>query len=326
MIRNVSLRHLRSFVELAEAGSFTAASARLFVTQSSLTVTIQQLESAVGLKLVDRTTRRVVLTDEALRFKEKAEKILRDFDTTITDLQAYASGQVGHIRIAAAASFIYYFLMSAINEFRKTYPNITVTLMDAGAERVERLVSEGEVDFAIASRHKHNEELDYVPLLKDQYGIVCQPDFHLAKSSKPMRWTDLPMEGFVAFTPDTGIGAFLRDNVGDLPVFQRRNDEISSTTSLYAVLRRNGGYSILPALAVNLAGFTDFHYRPLERPVLEREVCLITRRLRTLAPSARRLLEVLLAAIDQQTLPKGVSKPSFKRAAKSGSRREKESK
>lgn len=319
--RNVSLRHLRAFAELADTGSFTTASAHLFVTQSSLTATIQQLESAVGLKLFDRTTRRVVMTEEASRFQSTARKILREFDTAISDLQAYGQGKVGHIRIAAAASFIYHFLMAAITEFRKTFPDITVTLMDAGAERVEQLVADGEVDFAIASQHKHNDELEYVPLLADRYGVVCHPDSPLAGSTKPMRWSELASEGFVAFTPDTGIGSFLRQQVGGLPVFKGRHDEISSTTSLFAYLHGGSGFSIVPALAATFAGFADFHFRPLERPVLSREICLMTRRLRSLTPSSHRLLEVLLAAIDQGTLPNGVTKAAPKRSTTARARR-----
>jgi DNA-binding transcriptional LysR family regulator len=308
MNRHVSLRHLRAFTALAEAGSFTVASAHLFVTQSSLTATIQQLESSVGVKLFDRTTRRVVMTEEAVRFKVEADKILREFDSAISDLEAYGQGQVGHIRIAAAASFIYHFMMAAITEFRTTYPGITVSLRDAGAAQVEQLVVDGDVDFAISSHHKRNDDLEYVPLLADRYGVVCRPDFHLAASDKPMRWADLPAEGFVTFTSDTGIGSFLRENAGDLAVFKGRHDEASSTTSLYAILDQGNAFSILPALAANLVGFTEFHFRPLERPVLHRETCLITRRLRSLTPSSQRLLEVLLAAIDRQALPVGVTK------------------
>jgi DNA-binding transcriptional LysR family regulator len=315
MNRIVSLRHLRAFTELADAGSFTTAAARLFVTQSSLTATIQQLESAVGLKLFDRTTRRVVMTAEASRFRPTAEKILREFETAIADLQAYAQSQVGHIRIAAAASFIYHFMMPAIGQFRLTYPGITITLRDAGAEQVEQLVVDGEVDFAVASRHKQNDDLDYVPLLVDRYGLVCHPDSPLAKSEAPLRWESLPAEGFVAFTPDTGIGTYLREKVGDLPLFKNPHDQISSTTSLYAVLSKGASYSVVPALAAKLSGFAEFHYRPLERPTLDREICLITRRLRSLTPSSQRLLEVLLAAIDREPLPLGVSRAAARKAS-----------
>jgi len=307
MNRNISLRHLRSFVEVANAGSFTTAAARLFVTQSALTATIQQFEESVGLKLFDRNTRRVVMTQEAVRFKAEADRILRDFDSAISDLQSFADSQKGHIRIAAAASVIYQFLVTAVGKFRQQYPGVTFTLRDAGAEQVEQMVMDGELDFAITSRHKGIDELSYVPLLEDRYGVVCRADHPLAKRAGPLRWADLAPEDFVAFTADTGIGTFLHENAGHWPVFGGEHDEISSTTSLFAVLNEGGRFSIIPALAAKAAGFTDLAYRELAAPVLSREICLITRRLRSLSPSSQRMLDVILDTIRAQTLPDGVS-------------------
>jgi DNA-binding transcriptional LysR family regulator len=308
MSRNVSLRHLRSFVEVANAGSFTAASSRLFVTQSSLTATIQQFEDAVGLKLFDRTTRRVLLTQEAARFKGEAERILRDFDNAVSDLKAHALGQKGHVRVVAAASVIYQFLVPAVEKFRQAYPDVTVSIRDGAAAQVERMVVEGEVDFAVASRHRGPEDqLDYVPLLRDRYGVVCRPGLPLARGRKPLRWADLPAAGYVGFTDDTGIGAFLREHAGTFPALLGPHDEISSTTSLYAVLNAWDRYSILPALAAGAAGFANLRFRELSEPVLAREICLITRRLRTMSPGSKRMLDALLATIDAQKLPAGVS-------------------
>ena len=91
---------------VAETGSFTMAASRLFMTQSALTATIQQFEEAVGLKMFDRTTRRVAMTDHAERFIAEARKVVHSFDGAIGDLTALAQGERGHIRIGAAASVI----------------------------------------------------------------------------------------------------------------------------------------------------------------------------------------------------------------------------
>lgn len=306
MNRTITLRHLRCFAEVAESGSFTTAATRLFVTQSALTATIQQFEEAVGLKLFDRNTRRVAMTPEAVRFKAEADKILREFDAAISDLEAIAQSQKGHVRIAAAASAIYQFLVQSIVAFRAQYPAVSFTLRDAGAQQVEQLVVDGELDFAIASRYKGFDELDYVPLLSDTFGIVCRRDHPLARESGPLKWSELPAEGFVAFTQDTGIGTILRTQGPAWPGFENCQFEISSSTSLLAVLTEGGGFSIVPALAGKVAGFETLAFRELEGPVLTREVCLITRRLRSLSPTAQRLLRVLLQTIHAQRLPEGV--------------------
>lgn len=301
------MRHLRCFVAVADAGSFTVASSRMFLTQSSLTATIQQFEEAVGLKLFDRTTRRVVLTGEGVRFRSEAEKILKEFDAAISDLKALAQSQQGHIRIAAAASVIYRFLTQAIPVFRQSYANVTISLRDAGSAQVEQMLLNGELDFAITSRHKGYADLDYTPLLEDNYGVMCQPSFHLAQHAGPLRWSDLPPEGYVAFSSDTGIGAFLANNAGFTPAFGGPRDEVSSTTSLYPLLSLGDRYSIVPALAARPAEYPDLAFRELTEPVLTRTICLITRRLRSLSPSSRRILEILMETFASAELPPGVT-------------------
>src|SRR3546814_20339468 len=103
MNRNISLRHFRAFVAVANTGSFTLAAAELFLTQSALTATIQQFEDAIGFKLFDRSTRRVALTSVAAGFKEQAEGILTQFEGAGTDLESLAHGQRGTYSISAAA-------------------------------------------------------------------------------------------------------------------------------------------------------------------------------------------------------------------------------
>jgi DNA-binding transcriptional LysR family regulator len=280
----------------------------MFLTQSSLTATIQQFEESVGLKLFDRTTRRVVLTEEGMRFKDQADKILKEFDSAIRDLQALAQSQQGHIKIAAAASVIYQFLVRAIPVFRAAYPNVTISLRDAGAEQVERMVLDGDVDFAVTSKHKGYDDLDYTPLLEDRYGVVCLPEYaqrHLPAA--PLRWSDLPPQDYVALSADTGIGTFLAANPCTAPLFSVQHDEVSSTTSLYPVLSLGNRYSILPALAAKGGEIPALTFHELSEPVLSREICLITRRLRSLSPSARRILDILLATLEQHELPPGVS-------------------
>ncbi len=307
MRHKVSLKHLRCFLAVAEAGSFTVASSRLFLTQSALTATIQQFEEVIGLRMFDRTTRRVVMTEAAERFKPEAEKVVNTFDSAIGDLMALAQGERGHIRIGAAASAIYQFLVHAIPKFRESYPNVTISLRDPAAQQVERLVVEGEVDFAIDSKHQGYAGLDYTPLVADRYGVVCHRDSPLAQDDRPLRWADLMPNQYVAFSADTGIGQFLRSHAGHWPVLGGMHDEVASTTSLFAVLSMGNRYSVLPAMALKGRDFPELVFRELHDPPLSREICLITRRLRSLSPSAQRLLDILLADIRVQALPPGVS-------------------
>jgi DNA-binding transcriptional LysR family regulator len=259
VLRKISLRHLRAFLAVAECGSFTVAASRLFQTQSSLTATIQQFEGAVGLKLFDRTTRQVDLTPEARQFRVAAEQIVRDFDGAISDLTAIAKGQKGHVRIAAAPSMVVHILTPALAAFRRSYPDITISVQDAGSAKIERVVRDGEVDFGLASRLMNYPELDYTPILRDPFGVIMPHDHVLAAADDPISWADLRPHEYVGLTNDTGIGAFL-ENYPQLQLGKSASphDHASSTTSLYAMLLIGNKVSIIPALAAQASPMNEF--------------------------------------------------------------------
>jgi len=302
------MRHLRCFLAVAETGSFTAAASRLFQTQSSLTATIQQFEEVVGLKLFERTTRRVDLTVDAVRFKVVAERVVRDFDNALNDLQAIAKSQKGSIRIAAAPSMVVHILSPALATFRKAYPEITISIQDAGSAKIERAVLDGEVDFGLTSRLKNYPELDYQPLLHDPFGVVIPLDHPLARLEGPMRWVDLTPYEYIGLTNDTGIGALLEASP-ELALGKKTNpvDYASSTTSLYAMLSLGGKISVLPALAAKAGPMQEFKFRELSEPMITREICLITRQLRSFSPNTQRILEVLMDTIGKLGYDLGVA-------------------
>ncbi|OZI36971.1 LysR family transcriptional regulator [Bordetella genomosp. 10] len=303
MSNHVSLRHLRCFVAVARSGSFTAAAARLYMTQSSLTHVIQQFEEAVGVKLFDRSTRRVSMTEEAERYLAEAEQMVKRFDASIADLKAFASVQRGHLHIAAAASMIDYYLYKVIELFREQFPQITVSIRDAGAQQVEQLVAEGAIDFAVASRHRGLEDLLYTPLLADRYGVLVAAGDPLARSSAPLAWSELGPERYIGFSADTGIDSFLRKHARGFRQREGHRNEASSTTSLFSLLKSAGNYSVVPALTVQHGYAHKLHFRPLKSPQLMREICLISRRLRSLSPGAEAFLALLRQVLRDTPVP-----------------------
>lgn len=306
MNRNMSLRHFRAFVAVANTGSFTNAAKQLFLTQSALTATIQQFEDAIGFKLFDRSTRRVVMTTEAQSFKPRAEHILRQFDSAVADLESLAQGRRGHVRIAAAASVTHYFLGKAVAALRADYPDITVSLHDVASEQVEHMVEQGEVDFAFASPHKPREDLIYQPLFEDQFGLVCRHDHRYAEGPRALRWSELSAADYIGFTADTGIGAYLRQHADRADLFAPSGNEVSNTSSLAAILKWTGGYSVLPALAASRITGPELLFRALNSPTLTRQVHLVTRRLRALSPGSALFVDYTLRTLRETPVPEGV--------------------
>lgn len=305
MTINATLKHMRCFTAVAREGSFTQAAKRIFLTQSALTATIQQLEQAVGLKLFDRTTRRVTLTREGASFVPVAERLLKEFDAAVADVRAVAERQRGHVNIAAAPSVVALILAPAIARFSATYPNISITVSDGGAELVQLRLRASEADFGITSRWAEDPGLDFRPLIYDRFGLVCRHDHALGQAKTRISWKRLQRERYIGLAVDTGIRTMLQSAPGLPAQLRTPHFEVSSTGSLHAMLDAGLGFSVLPALAAHLKPLNQLAFRELIGPKLEREICVITRRGRALSPAAQSMLDVITEYLQTHVLPPG---------------------
>jgi len=307
MRTNITLRHLRSFVAVADTGSFTRAAERLFLTQSSLSSTINQLESDVGIKLFDRTTRSVTLTPTAQHLHRQASALLKQFDAVVSDLKAVALQQQGHVRIAAAPSVLVWLLIPALPRFEAEYPDVTLSIREGGSAEIERRLRDGELDFGLTSRLSDYEELEYSLLLRDRYGVICSPDHPLAKHPRTLRWSEVSpyRNGLVGMATDTQVGSLHRHTLQQFDLAEHR-EEVSSSSSLYSMLQLGKRICILPTLTAQTHQLDTLKFLPLEEPMVYRELFLVTRRLRSISSTAQALLQALSVTLRERALPSGV--------------------
>lgn len=304
----ITLQHLRCFLAVAETKSFTVAASRLFVTQSSLTAAIKQFEDRLGLKLFDRTTRRVQLTETALRFMPVAHRILRDFDTAVEDLRAVAASKKGHLKLAAVPSAVRHILIPALRAFRARYPDITVFVRDGSADKIEHAVLEGEVDFGLCGRSNAFPELEYRPLVNDRFGVIFLEGHGLGAIKRRVKWSDLEAHGQVTLTSDTDTGALLRTHPHlEGSHTSADSDAASSTSSLLAMLTLGGKVAVVPALAAQSELTKGYRFRLLHEPEISRELCLVTRPVRSLAAHTTRLLDLMILALADLPNLRGVT-------------------
>ncbi|MCP4596210.1 LysR family transcriptional regulator [Neptuniibacter sp.] len=305
MTNNISIRHLRAFIEIAGTGSFTRAADNLHLTQSTLTATIKQLEEQAGLKLLDRTTRRVLLTSQGESFLPVAEKLISDFDTAFNDLQATATQQQGQVGIAASPSMIGRVLPEIVKNYHQQFQKIGIYLRDDNAGGIEQRVLENEVDFGIGGNHSHQPELNYQPVLSDRYGVVLPIDHPLADKEE-LSWQEISKLPQVHLTEDTGTRSQLlkleKENNLDLQL-QGALIEISTPAGLAEMVKAELGIALLPALAASTIAFDQLRFVPLAKPALHRQICIISRKGRALSPAADTLLEMINQYFESTELP-----------------------
>jgi DNA-binding transcriptional LysR family regulator len=302
----VTLKHLRVFARVAEAGSFTRAAQRLHQTQSSTTVLVRQLEQALGLKLFARTTRQVTLTGAGREFLPTALRLTREFETALRDMRDFAGMLRGQLCVAAGPSVAVLLLPALLRAFGERYPGVRIKVVDDTSGDIQRRVLSGEADLGLTSRHREEPELVFEPVLHDVYGIICGADHALARKQGPIRWDALGKERFVGLSDETGIGAFLRalPNMPD-PV-RAPFYEAHTTTSQAALVAAGLGIGVLPALAAARAPISTLRFRPLAGPRIEREICIITHRSRPQSPAAQAFTDQMRDALRTMKLPAGV--------------------
>src|SRR5258706_8356702 len=134
----VTLKHLRVFARVAEAGSFTRAAQRLHQTQSSTTVLVRQLEEALGLKLFARTTRQVTLTGAGREFLPTALRLTREFETALRDMRDFAGMLRGQLCVAAGPSVAVLLLPALLRAFGERYPGVRMRIIDDTSGDIQR--------------------------------------------------------------------------------------------------------------------------------------------------------------------------------------------
>ena len=136
---------------MAEAASFTTAARQLFLTQSTLTKTIRELEQEIGLTLFERTTRKVALTTQGNAFMPVARRLLNDFELLLSDLREKSAGSSGSVYVASSLAFASCVLPEVLKRLKQDYPCIHVRLLDDTSGGVVRRIESGEVDIGIGS-------------------------------------------------------------------------------------------------------------------------------------------------------------------------------
>lgn len=180
----MELRHLRYFVQVAEDLHFARAAARLGISQPPLSQQIRQLEEELGVRLLDRTSRRVTLTYAGTMFLEAARRTLAEAEKAATVARRAASGELGELRVGfnASAPFIAQ-VAAAIYAFRLRYPDVQLALSEiAGPAQVAAILADAlDVGFLrSAAPPALPSELTATRILRERLVVATRPDHPLA--------------------------------------------------------------------------------------------------------------------------------------------------
>jgi DNA-binding transcriptional LysR family regulator len=288
------IRHIRAFLTLARAGSFTRAAAELHMAQPTLTVQIQQLEHAVGVRLFDRSKRHVELTQAGRDLLVPLERILLDVEAIIANTEELLEHRRGLVTVAALPSVAAGLLPRSIKKLAEAFPGITVRVHDGVAVTVASLVKTGQVDFGISSQTYGDRELSSQVLMMDRLCAVVAPSHPLAKK-RSMSLHELARHPLILMVKDSSSRqivdlAFDREGLVSNVAY-----ETTYGTSVAGMAEAGLGVGILPESMV--VGPSRLHQLRIHGGALTRRISLITRAGRSLSPTADRLVQTLKQVI-----------------------------
>lgn len=298
---NLTLRQLRAFVAVARLGGFTAAAKRLHLTQSALSGLVKELESALGVRLFDRSTREVAITDAGREFLPLALRVLDDIADAAARAGEIAASDRGVVRVAALELASCSLLPEVIAAFRQRHAKIEVRLADTVLEQVLARVRAGEADLGIGPEPAPDPELDRAPLLAAPFMLVCPPAHRLAKKRR-VTWVDLRGEHFITMIRNFRAQVMAGTAGWPAGVEFASLREVALATTALGMVRAGLGVSVAPVYAEPLVRGFDLTLRPLVDPVVSAELFVFTRRGRSLPPAAQRFVAFLRESLEKRGL------------------------
>lgn len=282
---NATLKQLRAFVALAETGTFTAAAKQLHVTPSALSLLIKELESGVGMRLFERTTRQTRLAPPGREFLPSARKLLEEFSRVMEGLREFRGAERGVLRVASSPTYSAALVPELAARYNELHPGIRVHIVDALTEQVASKVSSGEADLGIAPERAAPADVVQRQLFRDALRLVCPPDHPLA-AQEAVRWADALSHPFISLSPDYAMAlrADLAHHSESLTL--EPLTYVTFLTTALAMVKWGRGVTAQPAHAESLVAAYGLVVRPLQEPRIERRICLLQSRERELSPAA----------------------------------------
>src|SRR6202047_2834975 len=150
----MELRHLRYFIGVAEALSFTKAAEKLHTAQPSLTRQIKNLEEELGVRLLNRTKQKVTLTDEGRSFLADARRLLALAAETVESVRRLHSGEVRTLNVGYVSNLYYELIPKTLASFHQAFPTISVNLFDLSCGEQFRALQDGKLDLGFVGLHE----------------------------------------------------------------------------------------------------------------------------------------------------------------------------
>lgn len=269
MRHRLSMRQIQAFLLAGELLSFSRAAEALHISQSAFSQLIRELESGLGARLFDRTTRRVQLTAAGEAMHQKARRGLETIDDACDEALAVARVERGHIRVGTLASLAVGIITRTLGRLRHDFPGISVSMREDFNDGLVDLVANGETDLTVCSEIGPQQGLSFEYLFDDELLLVSTRGGHFARL-KALDWETVAQQPLVMTVRRTATRRHVDAAFTARGIYKPAEHEVASTPTALAMVRAGFGSAFVSRAALedlDIAGLSVAHFR---EPALRR--------------------------------------------------------
>ena len=286
------LGELQAFVVTAEKSSFRLAADALFLSAPALSRRVERLESALGVRLLERTTRSGELTAVGHEFLQEARSALAGLDLAVQRVNDQVHLRRGRVTVACIPSVASHVLPRVLRAFAVAQPEVQVHVMDESARQVLDAVMQGAADFGLSFTGSQESALRFEALTRERYVLAMQRSHRWARR-KEIAWSELAGQRLVSVSRDSANRLLLDQATADLPDPPVAWYECNHVAGALALVEGGLGLAVVPQLALP-PDHSVVCGVPLTEPDLWRTLGLLQRRDHTLGPAAEALRQRVL--------------------------------
>ncbi|WP_233839014.1 LysR family transcriptional regulator [Paraburkholderia sp. ZP32-5] len=293
---NFDLSDLRAFVASADLGSFRAAADSLNISPSALSRRVEKLEGALGVRLFERTTRKMELTVAGRSFVEKARNVLAELESSLFGMEDLARRLTGLVTIACVPSAVSFFVPTAIEQYHRSYPGIRVRLIDETSSVVFLAVARGEADFGLTYIGTQEPDIEFTPIRKDPFVLACLRNHPLA-SQASVTWSEIAQyDDYIVLAQGSGNRTLIDNALANTVRPPQWFCEVQHVPALVSLIQAGVGIGVVPQLALPRDRHRSLVSIPLTHPKVARTLGVIRRKDRPLSVAAQHFLDLLISS------------------------------
>lgn len=247
-MRSLNLDHLRAFADVAELGSFSAAAARLNLTQPAVSLQIRQLEQRLGVRLLERIGKRSGPTSAGFILLDHIRRIDAAVGGAMEALAEHADGVAGRVRLGTGATACTYLLPPLLRTLRGRYPKLEIVVTTGNTAEMTRLLDENRLDVAFATLPIPGRGLATTPVLDDEFMAIFPPEL----APGPAEITPAVLAGWpvVLYEPGANTRRIVDDWAAQGDLALRPIMELGSVEAIKEIVAAGLGCGVLPGMSL----------------------------------------------------------------------------